>query len=209
MQTDWASENLQIIRTIMERSAIYRRALAPLTVAIGVTGIVAAIVGHFINLDTPREFVGFWLAVSVVCLIEGFVLVRRQAMKDSEPLWSSPTRRVAQALAPPLFAGLVAGLPFLIWYTDNQLAVWLLVPAWMVLYGCALHSAGFFMPRGIKLFGWIFIISAFALAMIAISNSQRPMIETANWAMGVCFGGGHLVYGIYLYFTEKCRNSAS
>jgi hypothetical protein len=208
MQTDWASENLQIIRTIMERSAVYRRALAPLTVAIGITGIVAAVVGHFINLDTPRGFVAFWLCVSVICLIEALFLVRRQALKDAEPFWSSPTRRVAQALAPPLFAGLAAGLPFLVWRTDNQLATWLLVPGWMVLYGCALHSAGFFMPRGIKLLGWIFIIAACALAMLAIYNPERPMIDTANCAMGVCFGGGHLVYGIYLYFTEKSRNSA-
>ena len=208
MQTDWATENLQIIRTIMERSAIYRRALAPLTVAIGLTGIIATVVGHFINIDSPRGFVAFWLSVSVVCLIEAFVLVRRQALKDAEPLWSSPTRRVAQALAPPLFSGFVSGLPFLAFHTDNLLPIWLLVPGWMVLYGCAVHSAGFFMPRGMKLFGWGFILGGCALGLIVLCRSERPLIDAANWAMGVCFGAGHLVYGIYLYFTEKCRNSA-
>ncbi|MDB6016752.1 MAG: hypothetical protein JWR19_1241, partial [Pedosphaera sp.] len=29
MKSDWAAEHLQTIRTLMERSAIYRRALAP------------------------------------------------------------------------------------------------------------------------------------------------------------------------------------
>jgi len=34
-----------------------------------------------------------------------FLLVRLQAFKDSEPFWSPPTRRVAQALLPALAAG--------------------------------------------------------------------------------------------------------
>ena len=208
MQTDWASENLQIIRTLMERSAVYRRALAPLTVSIGVTGLIAAVVGHALNLESPRSFVAFWLCVGVTCVLEAFVLVRRQALKDREPLWSSPTRRVTQAIAPPLFAGFVAGLPFLMLQTDNLLPIWLLVPGWMVLYGCALHSAGFFMPRGIKLFGWAFILGGCAIAMIVLRLPERPLIDAANWAMGVCFGGAHLAYGIYLYFTEKRRNVA-
>ena len=124
---------------------------------------------------------------------------------DREPRSRRGARRWV-ALA--LFAGLAAGIPFLIWHTDNQLATWLLVPGWMVLYGCAVHSAGFFMPRGMKLFGWAYIIIACGLAMVGINNAERPMIEISNWTMGVCFGGGHFIYGIYLYFTEKSRNSA-
>jgi hypothetical protein len=207
MQNDWASENLQIIRTLMERSAVYRRALAPLTVAIGITGLVAAVAAHAIDIETPRAFVGYWLTVSVICLMEAFLLVRRQALKDSEPLWSSPTRRVTQAIAPPLFSGLGAGLPFLAFHTDDLLPIWLLVPGWMVLYGCALHSAGFFMPRGIKLFGWAFILGGCTIALIVLRMPERPLIDAANCAMGICFGGAHLAYGTYLYFTEKRRNA--
>jgi hypothetical protein len=29
----------------------------------------------------------------------------------------------------------------------------------------------------------------------------------ANWAMGILFGGAHLAYGIYLYFTEQHGNA--
>ena len=32
MESNWAEENLQTIRTLMERSAIYRRCLAPITI---------------------------------------------------------------------------------------------------------------------------------------------------------------------------------
>ena len=45
MQSDWAAENLQVIRTLMERSAIYRRALGPMTTFAGGLGTAAAIAG--------------------------------------------------------------------------------------------------------------------------------------------------------------------
>lgn len=208
MQNDWAAENLQTIRTLMERAALYRRALAPLMTAVGITGVVGAVIGHFMRLETPRAFVGLWMAVSAVALVEGFVIVRRQALKEGEPLWSAPTRRVGQAIMPAFFAGFVVGIPFLATETNNLLAAWLLVPAWMVFYGCALHAAGFFMSRGVKLFGWAFVLSGCVFAFLGIYLPQRPLLPCANWAMGGFFGGAHLAYGIYLYFTERNRNAA-
>src|SRR6266540_1083328 len=38
MESNWAAENLRVIRTLMERSAVYRRALAPLMLLAGGTG---------------------------------------------------------------------------------------------------------------------------------------------------------------------------
>ena len=40
---------------------------------------------------------------------------------------------------------------------------------WLLFYGCALHAAGFFMPRGMKWFGWIYIgLACGALCFLAI-----------------------------------------
>ena len=44
METNWAAEHLQVIRTLMERSALYRRALAPVMLVSGVLGTGAAVV---------------------------------------------------------------------------------------------------------------------------------------------------------------------
>ena len=38
METNWAAEHLQVIRTLMERSAVYRRALAPIMTFNGAIG---------------------------------------------------------------------------------------------------------------------------------------------------------------------------
>ncbi|MGP8200714.1 MAG: hypothetical protein ACLQU4_14560 [Limisphaerales bacterium] len=206
METDWAVKNLQVIRTLMERGAVYRRALAPVMGAVGLTGVVAGVLAAALKVRTAGAFAGFWMAVAFLCVAEAFWFIRRQALKDSEPFWSPPTRRVAQAVSPPFFAGFAAGLIFLSIGPGGALAIWLLVPGWMVLYGCALHAAGFFMPRGFKLFGWAFI-GVGCLLGAALCLGSPPSAAGVNWAMGALFGGPHLAYGVYLYFTEKDGNA--
>ena len=76
---------------------------------------------------------------------------------------------------------------------------------WVVLYGCAFHAAGFFMPRGMKIFGWAFIIGGCGLFAMGVPGWARPL-EYAHGIMGFFFGGLHLAYGTYLYFTEQRRN---
>jgi hypothetical protein len=208
MQSDWASENLQTIRTLMERSAVYRRALAPVMGALGLTGIAAAVLGCYVRFETPRTFVVFWVATSAVCLAEAFLLVRRQALKEAETFWSPPTRRVARALSPSFFGGFAAGLPYLILEPGRLPEPWLLVPVWMILYGCALHAAGFFMPRGFRWFGWAFVLCGCALGFWRLVAAPPPSLAEANAAMGALFGGSHWAYGVYLYFTERRRDVA-
>ena len=211
VESDLATENLQAIRSLMERSAVYRRALAPVMAAIGLTGILAAIMGAFLHFPSARAFVAFWLTVSAICLAEAFFLSRREALLDAESFWSPPAKRVARALSPAFFAGVVASLPFLA-YDSPPLppsppthSVWPLVPAWMVLYGCGLHAAGFFMPRGVKLFAWAFVLCGCALGLAGLSLGGNLSLAAANWAMGALFGGTHWAYGGYLYYTEKRR----
>src|SRR5438552_17475063 len=91
----------------MERSAVYRRALAPIMIFNGALGTVAALLGWVLKIDSPRTFILYWAGVGAVALAGSFWLVRRQALKESESFWSPPTRRVTQALLPPLIAGFI------------------------------------------------------------------------------------------------------
>jgi len=84
--------------------------------------------------------------------------------------------------------------------------VFLSVICWAWFYGCALYSAGFFAPRGIKLFGWIFIIVGCLLFTYEI-NVRLINDFSPNLMMGGIFGGLHLAYGIYLYFTENRKTA--
>jgi len=208
MESNWAAEHLQTIRTLMERSTIYRRALGPIMLAVGVIGTGAAIFGWATNIVTDRFFILFWLAVSFVAISVSYFMARKQAIKAGEDFWSPPTRRVTQALLPPLFGGMVLGFFMLGPQADEAHSTWLLPPFWMILYGCALHAAGFFTPRGVKLFGWGFILSGAGLAAgILLSGHAYPLLY-AHGAMGFFFGGFHLAYGAYLHFTEPRKNEA-
>ena len=213
METNWAAEHLQVIRTLMERSALYRRALAPIMIFNGVLGLAAAGLGWALKVDSPRAFIWFWAGVSVVALAGSFVLVRRQAVKESEPFWSPPTRRVTQAFLPPLVAGLM--IAAVVWMRagsgagtpDDLIGLSWLPLYWVVLYGCAFHAAGFFMPRGMKVFGWVFVVGGCGLLAAGMPGWTRPL-DYAHGIMGLFFGGLHLAYGVYLCFTERRRNEA-
>jgi hypothetical protein len=211
MESNWAAEHLQVIRTLMERSALYRRALAPIMIFNGVVGSAAAGLGWALRICSPRAFIVYWAGVAVLALTGSFLLVRRQALKDSEPFWSPPTRRVSQALLPPLVAGfLITAGAFLHEFPipglgPQGIEVW--VPlSWVVLYGCAIHAAGFFMQRGMKVFGWAFIIGGCTLLAVELAG-LADVPDAGNAVMGLFFGGLHLAYGVYLYFTEPRRNA--
>ena len=213
METQQAAEHLQVIRTLMERSSVYRRALAPVMTFNGIIGTAAAVAGLALKIEAPRPFILFWAGVAVAALAGSFVLVRRQALKDSEPFWSPPTRRVTQAFLPPLVAGsLISGIILMRSGPSpsegmSALAMLWLPLGWLVLYGCAMNAAGFFMTRGIKLFGWAFILAGCALFAVDLPNGEQQRF-VAHGIMGIFFGVLHLAYGIYLYFTEKRGNES-
>src|ERR1041385_6054275 len=134
MEANWALEHLQVIRTLMERSALYRRALAPVMIFNGVVGIAGGTAGWVLKISSKQGFIGFWAGVGFIALAGSFVLVRRQAIKESEPFWSPPTRRVAQGLLAPLFVGFIAGLLAMVCPGWDFLQAWALPAFWMVLY---------------------------------------------------------------------------
>jgi hypothetical protein len=212
-----ANERLDVIRTLMERSAIYRRALAPVMLMLGALGIGGGAAGYFFTTQTylplshSSFFALYWMFISMLALALAFAQVRKQAVRDGEPFWSPPTRRVTQALAPALAVGAVLGLsvvvtPEIHWFLPPppvQDHAWGLPPIWMLLYGVAVHSAGFFMPRGFKLFGWAFIATGAFVFLFISKLTGNVSLAWAHVLMGEIFGGAHLAYGLYLAITEK------
>ncbi len=210
MHSDWAAENLQVIRTLMERSAVYRRALAPMTFLAGGLGIAAAVAGELLKIQAPRAFIGFWLGVAVVVMLGVAFLVRRQALQAREPFWSLPARRVARAVVPAGTVGLVITAGALASggellggsAADPAAPIALLSATWILLYGLGLNAAGFFMPRGIQLFGWLLLVGGGA-SFIGVCTGGSRVLISAHWLMGFHFGLLHLAYGCYLSITEK------
>jgi hypothetical protein len=203
MNPNWAEENLQTIRTLMERSALYRRALAPIMLLAGGLGIAAAVIGMVLHLNAIGAFDALWLGTALVVVFGAFLVARKQAFKEKEAFWSPPTRRVTQAIVPPLLVGLFLELS----WAGSGIASSDYVTFWMLFYGCALHCAGFFTTRTVKYFGWVFLFGACAMVYFNTSGKVDDAVSP-NLLMGAFFGLLHLAYGAYLYATEKGKHAA-
>lgn len=206
MEPNWAEENLQTIRTLMERSAIYRRALAPIMLFVGFVGVLTAVVELVFHFDSMFKFCWLWLGSALFAVAGAFLIARRQALNDKDAFWSSPTRRVAQALFPPLATGMCLGVVFSLADVGNEFTM-LIALLWVLFYGCALNAASFFMPRGMKLFGWIYIAGG-CCQFLLLATGHANFVLAGPLLMGSFFGVLHLAYGAYLYLTEKGKNAA-
>lgn len=201
-----ASSDLEAIRVLMERSALYRRTLAPTSLGVGALGLAAGALHRLLPLEGSTAFALCWLATAMVGIAIAFWTSRRQAVREREPFWSPPARRVAMSMAPPLVAGFLISIPFLLGEDWARRVIWLLPALWMILYGCALHAAGFFMPRGIRWLGWVYLAGGSALLLWwTCPLNQFPPVAHAHIAMAGGFGLGHLAHGLYLFTTERSR----
>lgn len=202
MDTNQAAEHIQVIRTLMERSALYRRALAPIMTFVGALGITAGLVGWLLNIESVRGFVLYWFGIAAVAITGSLLLSRRQALKHREPFWSPPTRRIAQSVLPGFSLGILLGIEMLY---INQGGIHLAIALWTCLYGLALHSAGFAISRGIRILGWLYCVFG---CVLLIWYTGWFLAVPADLLMGSIFGCLQLAAGIYLYFTEKSGNES-
>ena len=208
MNPNWAEENLQTIRTLMERSAVYRRALAPIMLICGISGLAGGVVGWQWQINSNQGFVFVWVITAIFALSCSTLLVRQQALRESEPFWSPPTRRVVQALAPSFLIGAVSAGVLAKW-ENEVMTKEILVLVWCLSFGTGIHAAGFFMPRGMRWFGWAFVLAGCGLiAGLVAEVDLLRMFHSPHLLMAAVFGGLHLVYGCYLYLTEKGKNAA-
>ncbi|MBM3845229.1 MAG: hypothetical protein FJ405_02950 [Verrucomicrobia bacterium] len=201
MDPELAARNLEQIRTLMERSALYQRALAPVMLLAGTFGIGGALAARKFEYTQGRSFVVFWWMVCAASTVCGLLLIRRQGLKAKEPFWSPPTRRVCAA-ALPAAAAAIGWSIFGLW---KGLDSWVLASIWVTLYGCALHSAGAFTPSGVRGLGWIMIlIGAFSFVLPAAFEGHRAM-QDGNFLMGLSFGISHLAAACWHQNAETRR----
>ena len=214
MQPNWAEENLQVIRTIMERAALYRRTLAPLMLATGLIGIVAAGIGLLAPVQTPLAFLTLWLITATLAMGVSLLIVRRQAVMAREPFSTPASRRVIGALYAPLCAGALLAIPVVVLLGTGRPApveavVTGLMCVWMGVYGSGLNAAGQYSSRGVRLLGWGFIGVGPLLATLHVGGflvpelGSRMLWTNPHAIMGATFGGFHLVAAGYLYLTDS------
>ncbi|HXX41429.1 MAG TPA: hypothetical protein VEI58_04100 [Chthoniobacterales bacterium] len=197
-----AEENLQVIRSLMERATVYRAISAPTALVAGLISILAALL-VYLNDETnlisgrrvgPREFATIWLAVLVLSLVANMFFVWREAKRSRRPFISSGMKLALQTIAPNLLLpAAFSGWYFSTGYVGGQELE--LVVVWIAFYGLALLSTALFAPRSLALLGWAFLLSALAIPVF-VNGLEELSTNLPNSAMGVTFGIYHLIYAI-------------
>ena len=177
---DRAMDNLRYIRETMERASAFTAVPGWGQVAIGVTAIGAAYLAA--NQNSPRAWLGVWLAEAVISLLITGWSMGRKARALGVPLLSGPGRKVAFSLSPPMIVGAVLTVALF-----RAGLVRIIPGVWLLLYGTGVVTGGMFSVSIVPVMGVCFML----LGAVGLFTPAR----FGDWLMVVGFGGLHIIFG--------------
>lgn len=178
-----ALENLRFIREAMEQAGSFTAVPGWGGVAMGVTGLGAALLA--VGARSADTWLMTWLAAAVVAAAIGVYASARKARAAGVSLLSGPARKFALGLTPPLLVGALLTFAF---YPAGLTAI--LPGVWLLLYGTAVVTGGAYSVRIVPLLGLCFILLG-AVALFAPASWGNALLAAG-------FGGLHIVFGIWI-----------
>jgi hypothetical protein len=175
-----AIDNLRYIRETMERAGSFTAVPGWGGVAMGITGIAAAVVAGW--QTSTQAWLATWLVEGAVAIAIGLMAMQQKASAAGLELWSAPARKFAFSFVPPMLAGAV--LTFALWDAGM---VHLIPGMWLLLYGTGVVTGGAFSVRIVPIMGACFL----ALGIAALFSPPA----WNNWWLGLGFGGLHVFFG--------------
>jgi hypothetical protein len=207
---DQAQEHLRVIRSLMERSTIYRSISAPTALVGGLLslgGFATAYYAkhHLHHALSPAQFLVVWLVILALTGLSNLVFLWRGAAQRGEPFFSGGMKCALTSLAPSFITAAV--LTFLI-HRPIQLCI-----IWLVLYGLALLATQYFAPRSLVVLGWTFFIAGGVLMVgwkhfFLARGQTEPSALVVSGVMAATFGGLHLAYAAAVWALGEDRKPA-
>src|SRR5271155_3480994 len=114
MDPQQAARNLEVIRTLMERTTQYQFLTARAGLAAGILASFGALAFLVLDAGDPAVFGVVWGIVFIGSLLATCLGTMMRSQECGEKLWTRQTRTVVTALAPSLFAALVLTMFFFI-----------------------------------------------------------------------------------------------
>jgi hypothetical protein len=204
-------DNLQEIRSLMERSSRFISLSGLSGIAAGIWALLGAAAAYMYVNASPFDgqrlyyndvsglnkwgvdyFTFFLIDAGLVLLLavgSGILFTTRKAKRKGLPIWDSLTRRLLINLMIPLIAG---GIFCLAMYYHG--IVGLIAPATLIFYGLALVNASKYTLDDVRYLG-LMEIGLGLLACFWVGNGLE------FWAVG--FGLLHIVYGTLMYFKYE------
>ena len=176
-----AIENLEFIRTTMERAAEFTAVPGWGMVAVGLLACAASALAS--RQTSARAWLIVWLGGACLALAIALWALHRKSRRVNDSLLSGPGRKAALGFAPPMFAGALLTVVLHRAGLNSLLPV-----AWLLLYGAGVVTGGAYSVSIVPVMGLCFM---FVGAVAAISP---PSWNDGLMAAG--FGGLHIVFGI-------------
>ena len=202
MKENEIQDELTSIRNLMERSSKFISLSGLSGILAGVYALIGAGLAYFAvyrgpvevykNLSAgiypPTLFYLFFVAfmVLVLSLVSGYILTKRKADKNGQPVWGKVSRALLFYMATPLVTG---GVLILIFIFRGYYGI--VGPSSLIFYGLALIGASNFTFTLVKYLGLCEIVLGLAAACL-------PGYGLLFWAIG--FGVLHIVYGTLMHF---------
>ena len=201
MDAEKAAEELKVIRRLMERPVQYSTMSGLSGILAGCAALAGVAADWTVSrshppLESVKISIALWAGVFGVAFTAAVVLTRLRERRRGMPFWSDVKRRILLTIGPPFVVcvGLTAAIVYR-WWAQQGPNMWGMIPAvWMVCYGLALWQVGLFSPVEVRVLGVAFLASGI---VAAASLHTHPY-----WALGVTFGGFHIVYGTVVWLRH-------
>lgn len=185
-----AARNLELIRTLMERTTQYQLLTARAGLVAGTLAGAGALAFLVLDPANPWHFGAIWAAVFVGSLLATCLGTVMRSRERGERVWSRQARAVLWALAPALAAALFLSA-FFFARGDH---LWL-PGVWMLCYGQGALATASFAPAPIRSLGVLTLLCGGAT--LALGPAWAVLM------MGLVFGLGHIVLGVILLAKER------
>ena len=206
--SDSASRQLRVIRSLMERATVYRSLSAPTALVGGLLSLGGFATAYYAKHHrhhplTPTEFLIVWLVILALTCLANAIFLWRGSLHREEPFFSSGMKCALTNLAPSFFAAAV--MTPLLMHRPIQLVL-----LWVTLYGLGLLATQQFAPRSIIVLGLTFFLSGCGLLVswkhFFMPNPHiEPSALVVSGIMAATFGGYHLAYAAAVWALGEER----
>lgn len=178
-----AADNLRFIRATMESATSFTGVSGKGYVLAGITATVASWVAA--QQASAAGWLATWMLEALLAATVLMMLTSEKARVQGKSLWTGSGRRLMFAFLPAMGVGAIITLGF---YLQGHT---LLLPGlWLVLYGAAVMTAGAHSIKLIPVMGALFI---------ALGSLQVLGLTPMNLALGLGFGGIHIIFGALIW----------
>jgi hypothetical protein len=211
-ESDYATRQLKVIRSLMERATIYRSLSAPTALVGGLLSFGGFATAYYAETQrqhplSPTEFLIVWLVILALTSFANLIFLWRGCAQRAEPFFS-PGMKTALLSVAPIFIS--AGILSFMLHHPIQLAL-----LWIGFYGLGLLATQHFAPRSLIVLGVAFFLTGCVLLvswkhLFLPSGHGEPSALVVSGIMAGTFGGYHLVYAVAVWaFGEDRIESAS